>query len=140
MIAGEMGRSVWKHPDEYMKLVNKYRGTLARGKQGANVKVGIALHWNKVCGNCFDVPDSATAKQFNASYAQVRFCLASVKQPGRLPVSSLTCQQAAVLLPGCSVTQPSLILLLRFPQSAGLQQQPCSHPAAVQPALAAAAV
>lgn len=71
MIAGEMGRSVWKYPKEYMKLVSKYRGALARGKQGTNVKVGLALHWNKVCGNCFDVPNAGTAAQFNASYAKV---------------------------------------------------------------------
>ncbi len=72
MLAGEMGRSAWKDPNEYMSLVSKSRGTLSRGKQGANVKVGIALHWNKVCGNCFNVPQSATAAQYNSSYAKVR--------------------------------------------------------------------
>lgn len=71
MIAGEMGRSVIKYPTQYMALVSKYRGALARGKTGANVKVGLALHWNKVCGNCFNVPNPGTAAQFNASYAQV---------------------------------------------------------------------
>lgn len=71
MIAGEMGRSMFKYPTEYMALVSKYQGALARGKTGANVKVGIALHWNKVCGNCFNVPNAGTAAQFNASYAQV---------------------------------------------------------------------
>jgi hypothetical protein len=72
IIAGEMGRSVWRYPQEYQQLVSKYRGTLSRGKQGANVKVGIALHWNKVCGNCFTVPNTATAAQYNLSYAKVR--------------------------------------------------------------------
>lgn len=71
MIAGEMGRSVWKYPNEYMKLASKYRGALSRGKQGANVKIGIALHWNKVCGNCFTVPNGATAMQYNSSFAKV---------------------------------------------------------------------
>jgi hypothetical protein len=71
MIAGEMGRSVWKYPTEYMRLVSKYRGALSRGKQGGNVKVGIALHWNKVCGNCFNVLQGATATQYNSSYAKV---------------------------------------------------------------------
>ena len=70
MVAGEMGLSVWKYPKEYMKLVSKYRGTLSRGKQGANVKVGIALHWNKVCGQCFNAPDGNSA-QYNSTYAKV---------------------------------------------------------------------
>jgi hypothetical protein len=80
MIAGEMGRSVFKYPTEYMALVSKYRGALARGKTGANVKVGLALHWNKVCGNCFNVPNAGTAAQFNASYAQV--CVVDPLDPG----------------------------------------------------------
>jgi hypothetical protein len=37
---------------------------------GANVKVGFALHWNKVCGNCFFMPYTRTAQQFNATYAK----------------------------------------------------------------------
>jgi hypothetical protein len=74
MISGEMGRSNWKFPEEYAKLVSKYRGTLARGKQGAPVKVGIALNWNKACGNCFIVP-GGTAEQYNSSYGQVRVLL-----------------------------------------------------------------
>jgi hypothetical protein len=32
MIMGEMGRSLFRHPGSYMKLISKYRGTLARGK------------------------------------------------------------------------------------------------------------
>jgi hypothetical protein len=51
---------------------SRYRGTLARGKTGANVKVGIALHWNKVCGNCFEMPQGLSTTQYNASYAKVR--------------------------------------------------------------------
>jgi hypothetical protein len=37
---------------------------------GANVKVGFALHWNKVCGNCFFMPYTRTAQQYNATYAK----------------------------------------------------------------------
>jgi hypothetical protein len=47
------------------------RSTLARGKVGARVKVGVALHWNKVCGDCFHMPYTETAAQYNASYAKV---------------------------------------------------------------------
>jgi hypothetical protein len=32
MVMGEMGRSLFRHPGSYMKLISKYRGTLARGK------------------------------------------------------------------------------------------------------------
>ncbi|KAF8061065.1 hypothetical protein HT031_004525 [Scenedesmus sp. PABB004] len=69
MVAGEMGRSLFRHPGAYITLLTKYRGALARGKVGANVKVGLALHWNKVCGNCFPMPFTRTAQQYNASYA-----------------------------------------------------------------------
>jgi hypothetical protein len=34
MVMGEMGRSLFRHPGSYMKLISKYRGTLARGKVG----------------------------------------------------------------------------------------------------------
>lgn len=71
MVMGEQGRSMFKHPGSYMKLIAKYRGTLARGKLGANVKVGFALHWNKVCGNCFFMPYTSTAQQYNQTYAKV---------------------------------------------------------------------
>ncbi|WIA43876.1 hypothetical protein OEZ86_010289 [Tetradesmus obliquus] len=70
MVMGEMGRSLFRHPGSYMKLISKYRGTLARGKVGANVKVGFALHWNKVCGNCFFMPYTRTAQQYNATYSK----------------------------------------------------------------------
>jgi hypothetical protein len=35
MVMGEMGRSLFRHPGSYMKLISKYRGTLARGKVGS---------------------------------------------------------------------------------------------------------
>eukprot|EP00775_Hariotina_reticulata_P002495 gene2495-2798_t len=70
MLAGEMGRSLFKHPTSYMKLIGKYRGTLARGKVGTNVKVGLALHWNKVCGDCFYMPYTENAAQYNATYGK----------------------------------------------------------------------
>lgn len=71
MVMGEQGRSLFEHPGSYMKLISKYRGTLARGKVGTNVKVGLALHWNKVCGDCFAMPYTVTAQEYNNSYAKV---------------------------------------------------------------------
>lgn len=73
MISGEMGRSIFAFPQQHAALVAKYKERLSRGGRaaGGNVKVGLALHWNKVCGACFDVPNDGTAASFNASYAQV---------------------------------------------------------------------
>ena len=48
MVSGEMGRSIWSHPLSYLKLMAKYRGSLAEGKHHGTVKIGVALHWNKV--------------------------------------------------------------------------------------------
>lgn len=47
MMSGEMGRSIWAHPLSYLKLMSKYRGSLAEGKRPGTVKMGVALHWNK---------------------------------------------------------------------------------------------
>lgn len=71
MVSGEMGRSIFAHPESYQKLVTKYRGTLAAGKWRSRIKVGLALHWNKVCGNCFYVSNGSD-KKYNQTYAQVR--------------------------------------------------------------------
>lgn len=93
MVAGEMGRSVFKHPKSYMALFTKYRGTLARGKVGSIVKIGLALHWDKVCGDCFYIPYSPTPQQYNASYTQV--CLLVC---GNFPLlNSATAQQTSTL-------------------------------------------
>lgn len=48
MMSGEMGRSIWAHPISYLKLMSKYRGSLAEHKRPGTVKMGVALHWNKV--------------------------------------------------------------------------------------------
>ena len=48
MVSGEMGRSIWSHPLSYLKLMAKYRGSLAQRKRPNTLKMGIALHWNKV--------------------------------------------------------------------------------------------
>jgi hypothetical protein len=71
MLSGEMGRSVFRHPDSYLKLQTKYRGTLAQGKNGKAIKIGLAIHWNKICGDCFYVPHVYSATLYNSSYAQV---------------------------------------------------------------------
>lgn len=73
MMSGEMGRSLWGHPRSWQALLSKYRGVLAVGKVPSNIKVGIALHWNKVCGDCFPMPrfsgpDAYT--RYNNSYIQ----------------------------------------------------------------------
>ena len=71
MVSGEMGRSVFGHPTSYLKLISKYRGALAERRAPGATKVGVALHWNKVCGNCFEMPRADTAAQYNATYAAV---------------------------------------------------------------------
>jgi hypothetical protein len=68
MLSGEMGRSVWAHPVSYLKLMGKYRGSLAAGKRPGSTKVGVALHWDKVCGNCFEMPEAHTAVEYNSTY------------------------------------------------------------------------
>lgn len=50
MLSGEMGRSIFEHPVSYLKLMSKYRGSLTEGRAPGSVKVGVALHWNKVRG------------------------------------------------------------------------------------------
>jgi hypothetical protein len=49
MMSGEMGRSIFRHPASYLRLMAKYRGSLADSKAN-HVKMGVALHWNKVRG------------------------------------------------------------------------------------------
>lgn len=60
MMSGEMGRSIFGHPLSYLKLMGKYRGSLAERKAAGSLKMGVALHWNKVCGNCFWMPPVKT--------------------------------------------------------------------------------
>jgi hypothetical protein len=70
MISGEMGRSLWAYPRSYLKLMSKYRGALMKHRPRNSVRMGVALHWNKVCGDCFDMaPPLDTAERYNASYA-----------------------------------------------------------------------
>lgn len=107
MIAGEMGKSVWKYPNEYMKLVSKYRGALQRGKLGANVKVGIALHWNKVCGNCFNIPQGLSTQQYNQSYAQVSCAQADLFRQCCFTYALCSCECAQ--LSACGVQQPMTV-------------------------------
>ncbi|GBF99164.1 hypothetical protein Rsub_11609 [Raphidocelis subcapitata] len=73
MLSGEMGRSLWAFPERYHALLSKYRALLngGRRKGGGGAKVGVALHWNKVCGNCFDMPDTRTHGAYNATYHRV---------------------------------------------------------------------
>jgi hypothetical protein len=72
MLSGEMGRSVWAFPERYLSLLGKYRDLLNGGaKRGGPAKVGVALHWNKVCGNCFDMPATNTYGAYNATYHRV---------------------------------------------------------------------
>lgn len=70
MVSGEMGKSLFRHPKTFIKLLSKYRGPLQAGKNAANVRVGIALHWNKVCGDCFYTPVAPDDKAYNATYAK----------------------------------------------------------------------
>jgi len=70
MVSGEMGRSLFKHPKTFIRLLSKYRGPLQAGKKAENVRVGIALHWNKVCGDCFYMPQQPDDRAYNASYAR----------------------------------------------------------------------
>ncbi|KAI8462886.1 MAG: hypothetical protein J3K34DRAFT_462714 [Monoraphidium minutum] len=71
MLSGEMGHSIFKHPVSYLKLMSKYRGVLAEGKAHGTVKMGVALHWNKVCGDCFDMPHVNSHQLYNTTYHQV---------------------------------------------------------------------
>jgi len=71
MVSGEMGRSIWEHPESYLKLISKYRGSLAENKRKGTVKTGVALHWNKVCGGCFDMPETKTHEAYNSTYHQI---------------------------------------------------------------------
>ncbi len=71
MFSGEMGRSLWGYPVSWARLQGKYRGALAKGKSQERVKVGIALHWNKVCGDCFNVGSFHRHETYNATYTMV---------------------------------------------------------------------
>lgn len=71
MMSGEMGRSIFAHPVSYLQLMNKYRGSLAEKKKSGTVKMGVALHWNKVCGDCFDMPHVNSHSLYNTTYHQV---------------------------------------------------------------------
>lgn len=42
------------------------------------IKVGIALHWNKVCGDCFPVADTANHSEYNATYYDVSGAMQAV--------------------------------------------------------------
>jgi hypothetical protein len=49
MIMGEMGRSLFRHPGSYMKLISKYRGTLARGKVRLETHYMLRLRHRMQC-------------------------------------------------------------------------------------------
>jgi len=68
MVSGEMGRSVWKHPWNYLAVIDKYRTLLSAGRWAGATKVGVALHWNKVCGNCFYMPHVNSHALYNTTY------------------------------------------------------------------------
>lgn len=71
MLSGEMGRSIFGYPVSYLKLMSKYRGSLAKDKTPGTVKMGVALHWNKVCGDCFDMPRTNSYSLYNTTYHQI---------------------------------------------------------------------
>ncbi|KIY96863.1 hypothetical protein MNEG_11101 [Monoraphidium neglectum] len=71
MMSGEMGRSIFDFPLSYLKLMNKYRGSLAQKKSAGSVKMGVALHWNKVCGDCFAMPHVDSHQIYNTTYHQI---------------------------------------------------------------------
>jgi hypothetical protein len=70
MVSGEMGKALFRHPKTFIKLLSKYRGPLQAGKKKENVRVGVALHWNKVCGDCFYTPVAKDDKAYNATYTK----------------------------------------------------------------------
>jgi hypothetical protein len=55
MIMGEMGRSLFRHPDSYMKLISKYRGTLARGKVRADVCFACSFFDSRQCDHTLEM-------------------------------------------------------------------------------------
>jgi hypothetical protein len=74
MVSGEMGRSLFEHPKEFTQLIRKYRGPLQAGRVNAtdNGRVGVAIHWNKVCGDCVSTAGmpAGTDAEYNSSYAK----------------------------------------------------------------------
>lgn len=86
MVSGEMGLSLWAHPKSYTQLILKYRGALAAQSGKQFIKMGVALHWNKVCGDCFKLPDGCSYNQYNDSYYPVSelfdFCTALMPWAG----------------------------------------------------------
>ena len=68
MVGGEMGRSLFRHPGAYERLVADYGRLLGAGKPPGSVRVGVALHWNKVCGDCFAMPRANSAALYNDTY------------------------------------------------------------------------
>jgi hypothetical protein len=71
MVNGEMGNSLWHHPAQYLALIRKYRTSLSAGRKPGTTRVGVALHWNKVCGNCFYVPHVDSQQQYNSTYTDL---------------------------------------------------------------------
>lgn len=50
-LSGEMGRSLFEHPQDYLRMVKRLRFRFASQPNTANVRVGIALNWSGLAGD-----------------------------------------------------------------------------------------
>jgi hypothetical protein len=85
-ISGEMGRSLFQHPTEYLKLVQRLRERFAANPRTARVKIGVALNWSGLAGEADDstIDRAAVAELF----AELDFVGLSCYAPVSLPPSA----------------------------------------------------
>lgn len=84
-LSGEMGRSLFEHPREYLALAERLHGRFADNPRTAGVRLGAALNWSGVVGSldATSIDREAVAELF-AGFDFVSFsCYAPVGVPPR---------------------------------------------------------
>lgn len=82
-LSGEMGRSLFDHPEEYLELARTLRERFAANPRTRGVRVGVALNWTGLAGGAEGIDRDAVARLF-AELDFVGFsCYAPVGVPPR---------------------------------------------------------
>lgn len=82
-ISGEMGRSLFQHPQVYLEIVQRLRERFAANPRTARVKIGVALNWSGLAGEAEESTiDHAAVAELFAELDFVGFsCYAPVSVP-----------------------------------------------------------
>ncbi|TWU00254.1 hypothetical protein Pla108_12010 [Botrimarina colliarenosi] len=91
-LSGEMGRSLFEHPADYLQLVRRLRERFATNPRTAGVRLGVALNWSGLAGEL----DQATINRGAVAelFAAFDFVAFSCYAPVSVPPTPQDFQQA----------------------------------------------